>query len=183
MPALLLQDTSVLINLLATGRFDEIAVATDWQFAVCRSVENEAKAIWNPDLCRREEISLKPFIGKGLLLPINLESDEERDTYVELCGQPGLGDGEAMCIALAQSRGIPFATDDRKATRVSLACQPPLTLVSTPEVLMNWQDRTSLPEAEMGQLILRIEARSKFILSSNHSCFDWWQQQKLIVSG
>jgi predicted nucleic acid-binding protein len=181
MPALLLQDTSVLINLLATDRFDEIASTTQWQFAICKAVQDETKSIWNPETNQREVISLLPFINRGLLLLLDLDSAEELEAHIQLCSLPGLGEGEAMCIALARSRQIEFATDDRKAARVYLSDHPVLMPVSTPEILLNWQKCATMAEADMGRLITRIEVRAKFTLSPNHPHFVWWQRQKLSI--
>lgn len=178
MQPLLLQDTSVLINLLATERFTEISKSTDWQFAVCDAVRGEAKSIWNPDTQQRESVALTPFIESGSLLVLNLDTDKERDAHVRLCSLPGVGPGEAMCIALAQSRNLEFATDDRKATRVCIAAQPAVRTVGTPDVLINWQNHIGISEREMGNLLLRIEMKAKFSLVASHPHFPWWLSQK-----
>jgi predicted nucleic acid-binding protein len=182
MQPLLLQDTSVLINLLATGRFEEISRSTQWQFAICDAVRGEAKSIWNPDTQQRESIALAPLIQGGSLVVLDLDTDDERDAHVQLCSLPGVGPGEAMCMALAQSRQLEFATDDRKATRVCLAAQPAIRTVGTPDVLICWQNIVGLSEREMGELILRIEARARFSLIASHSHFAWWEAQRRAVA-
>lgn len=178
MQPLLLQDTSVLINLLATGRFDEISKSTQWHFAICDAVRGEAKSLWNPDTQQRESIALDPLIQSGSLVVLDLDTDDEHDAHVRLCSLPGVGPGEAMCMALAQSRQLEFATDDRKANRVCLAAQPAIQTVSTPDVLIRWQNAIGLSQREMGELILRIEARARFSLIASHPHFAWWQAQK-----
>ena len=181
MQPLLLQDTSVLINLLATERFSDISKSTCWQFAICDAVHNETKSIWNPDTQQREAVSLTPLIESGSLLTLGLDTDEERDAHVQFCSLPGVGPGEAMCIALAQSRHLEFATDDRKATRVCLAAQPAVRTVSTPDVLINWQNHIGMSKREMGLLLLKIETRARFSLVVNHPHFAWWQSQKQAI--
>ncbi len=41
-------------------------------------------------------------------------TQEEEDLYLEVRAQPGIDDGEAAAIALAQSRKLPLVIEDKK---------------------------------------------------------------------
>jgi hypothetical protein len=65
----------------------------------------------------REPILLEQHIQNGLLTVIRPETEEEVVAYVTFAHE--LDDGEAMALAIAQTRGWQLATDDRKAIRLA----------------------------------------------------------------
>ncbi len=69
-------------------------------------------------------------------------------------------DGEAMCLALAESRGWPVATDDRKAIRV--AKQAGLAVISCPQVVKSWVDAVKPDRATLVQLLTDIQTLAQF---------------------
>src|SRR6266446_2552434 len=101
---LLLNDSPVLLNLLAADCLAEIAVAFRCQFAICPAVRDEAKKLRDPATGDMAPVNIAPMIASGLLQVLELAGEEEQALYVEQ--SVVVEDGEAMSIAIAASRGL-----------------------------------------------------------------------------
>ena len=137
----LLLDASCLLNLYATSRLLEIAVALPWQLAVVDYVlEQEALYVRIIGAYEEQEetvpVDLSPLIDEGLLLVVWLETPSEEASFVELAAV--LDDGEAVTGAIALNREYLVAIDDRKARRVLGEKAPGMRLVSTLEIMLQW---------------------------------------------
>ena len=84
-------------------------------------------------------------------------------------------DGEAMCLAIAESRTWPIATDDRKAIRV--ARQSGLTVLSCPELVKTWAGATKAKRAEVVQVLTSIQVFAQFRPNASMPDAAWWDQQ------
>jgi predicted nucleic acid-binding protein len=115
----LVLDTSVWINLLATGMVEPILAALGTRCHAPDQVLIEIK---------RDPVTGKSFEPDGhplralssLVTIIELESGE-LELFLSIVGAPAidaLGDGEAAAIALAVSRHLDLVIDDRKARRI-----------------------------------------------------------------
>lgn len=114
----LVLDTSVWINLLATGRLGEIVAALNVPVLIPTQVLGEV---------RRDPVSGQPYSQSShplTCLPsvevISLQQ-AEIETFVELVASESvdrLGDGEAASIALAIHRPSRLGIDERKARRI-----------------------------------------------------------------
>src|SRR4051812_21577366 len=109
----LLNDASVLVNLLATDRLASIAEITGWQFALCPAVRDEVNKLRDPATGEMVPLDIAPLIASGLLRVFELSGDEEVAHYVDLAAV--VDDGEAMSIAIAASRRLDLAIDDKQA--------------------------------------------------------------------
>ena len=117
-PHPLVLDTSVWINLLATGRAKEIVEAIGIPVYVPEQVLDEL---------RLDPVTRKPFLPglhpvlespRARIAPL---SSSEMDTFVDLVGALApdrLGDGEAASIAIAVNRNCRLCVDERKANRI-----------------------------------------------------------------
>ena len=102
MPAIVIQDACVLINLLASGRFEDIINGCGLAFAISQAVAREAMILHNAETNERERIDLQPFIAKGLLEVLAAKSEVEKLRFIELT--MSLDDGEAESVAIAEAR-------------------------------------------------------------------------------
>ena len=99
---------------------------------------------------QREALFLRDKADPGMPVPLNVDdlvavagirvcdvSKEEEEQFVRLASD--LDDGEAMSIAIADRRGMHFATDDQKARRVflELGCMPD-RLTCTSAIVRRW---------------------------------------------
>jgi hypothetical protein len=80
-----------------------------------------------------------------------------------------------MCLALAECRGWPLATDDRKAIRV--ATQAGLSVISSPQLVRAWADVTQPDSATLIQVLSDIQTLTPFRPNASMPESGWWFKQ------
>lgn len=115
-------------------------------------------------------IDLQPYLAAGLLVPCDLETQEEIELFVQMAAQ--LGDGEAACFALAAKRGWALATDDRRARR--LAAESSLIVITTPELVKLWAKNTRASDEEIRTVLQNIQRFAYFTPRQNSPEYAWW---------
>jgi hypothetical protein len=118
----------------------------------------------------REEIDLEPLVTDGDLRRIEMGTDELA-RFVALARE--LDDGEAATLAVAESRGLAVATDDRKARRILTTLNPPPAITSTLAIVRAWAVGRS--DAEIRNCIKLIERRASFMPPRADPDADWWE--------
>jgi hypothetical protein len=167
-------DSSVLLNILATGRADEVLRTFDAGVGLCTAVVAETLFLRseNPSDAP-ERILLDPLIGAGLLQRHDLESDDEKAMYVQLAAD--LDDGEAMTLAVAHQRGLAAATDDRKARRIARErFGDELLLLRTTDIVHAWLQTAKIDEASARTLLRRIESIAHYRPANDDPLREWW---------
>jgi predicted nucleic acid-binding protein len=119
---------------------------------------------------RSEPVELDPLFERGVLNRCAIENEREEDLYVAYALE--LDDGEAMSLAVAESRGLPLATDERKARRVVRDNCPQLPLISTAEVIHEWAQ--SREASEIVAAVRSIHYRARFQPSDPDPLAPWW---------
>ncbi len=170
---LLLNDSSVLLNLLAADCLSEIASALNWQFVICPAVRDEIKKLRDPATGEMVTVDLTPLMATGLLQVLELAGEEEETLYVEQ--SIVVDDGEAMSIALAAHRKLELAIDDKQASNHALRAFPEMKLWTTPEILKKWTDEAGVVAIMIKETLRKIEARSRYSPPRSHPLFEWWQ--------
>jgi predicted nucleic acid-binding protein len=112
-------------------------------------------------------------VNSGLLTVCQPADAHEQNLFVQDAAR-FRSDGEAMCLAIAESRGWSIATDDRKAIRV--AQQACLSVISCPELVSAWVTATKVGRRALVQVLTDIEALARFRPSPSMSLADWWYQ-------
>src|SRR5262245_37820239 len=135
-------DACCLIDLLASGHAEAILQACGYSWHLPAAVQAEVLYIRGPDPAQANklilvEVDLNPLIDGGTLILCQPENGQEKDRFTQYATQ-FRSEGEAMCIALAESRGWTIATDDRKAIRV--AQEAGLTVLSCPQIMRMWAE-------------------------------------------
>ena len=170
---IMLSDTSVLLNLLATDCLARIAAGTGWQFAICPAVRDEVKRLRDSRNNEMVEVDIRPHISSGLLQVLEVTGAEEQRLYVDQ--SIVVDDGEAMSIAIAAHRRLDLAIDDKQAANHALRTFPGIQLWSTPQIVKHWADSERV-EAEMLRNTLRlIEIRSRYFPAKPHALAEWWR--------
>jgi predicted nucleic acid-binding protein len=175
MASIVLQDACVLINLLASGRFEEIAGGCGLRFAIASVAAREALYLRHPETGERELIDLQPAIKRGILQILDVESEGEKLRYIEFALD--LDDGEAESVAIAESRGLGLATDDKKARRIITGRGLKIELWSTCGLLRQWQAKSSIPDSEMALVLENISSRAKYRPKPGEPDFQWWAKR------
>lgn len=173
---ILINDSSVLLNLLAADCLASVATATGWQFAVCPAVRDEVKKLRDSHTGEMVEVDLAPYLASGLLQVLELSGEEEQTLYVEQAII--VDDGEAMSIAIAASRRLELAIDDKQATNHTRRVFPEINLWSTPEILKHWSEVGGIDGKILREAIRRIETRSRYFPARTHALAEWWQISK-----
>ena len=173
----LVLDASCLLNLYATGRLREVALAVEAEIEVADYVlEREAIYTWQTDMTgTREEavpVDLTPLVEEGLIRVLRLEHPEEQETFVALAAL--VDDGEAATAALALHRECSVATDDRKARRVFGEFMPEVPLVSTLDLMKLWVDESRVPRDELRAAMYAMRSRASYVPSNRDPLFEWW---------
>ena len=172
----LLNDSSVLLNLLAADCIASIADATGWQFAICPAVCDEVKELRDTNTGEMVEVNIAPLIASGLLQMLELSGDEEQTLYVEQ--SIVVDDGEAMSIAIAASRHLELAIDDKQAANHMRRTFPKIRIWSTPDILKQWADDGLVDASVLREAIHLIETRARYFPPKSHALAAWWGAMK-----
>ncbi len=173
---LLLNDASVLINLIATNRFVEIVAASGRQYAICSTVRDEVKKLRDPSTGEMVSIDISPFLVSGLLRMLELDGEAEESLYIEQA--TFVDDGEAMAIAIAANRKIELAIDDRQATNHIRREFPDLVLLTTPDLLKAWADTDGVSCDDVSKALIAVEKCARYFPPRTHPLCDWWNTMR-----
>lgn len=168
-------DSCVLINLIAGEEAEAILHSTKKECRICVVVEKESFYLRPNDPQEElfDSIKLEPLISAGILTICDIEGIREATLYVNYAGQ--LDDGEAMSLAIAESRGYILATDDRKARRIFLeAVGDSKRLISTSDLVRNWAETQSISSAKLRAVLNRIRDRANFFPPRKDPNNVWW---------
>ncbi len=170
----LLLDTSVILNIIATGSGLDVVKSLERECFVCTAVAAEAIYIRGEDSAQPLQlVSVQPWIESGKVGIVSPEGLREEELYVQFAAD--LDDGEAMSLAICVGREYVFATDDRKARRVAGSqVSAPVDLLSTPEILHAWSSGAGIPGETLREAILRVETKARFKPAQSDPLFEWW---------
>jgi hypothetical protein len=172
-------DACCLIDLLASGRAEEILRATGFAWHLPAAVHGEVQYVRQHDPAQASAViavpaDLSPYLASGRLTLCQPDDSQEQAHFVQYAVQVR-SDGEAMCLAIARSRGWPVATDDRKAIRA--AGQAGLTVISCPELVKAWADANLPDPAMLRQVLADIQTLAQFRPNAAMREAGWWFQQ------
>ncbi|TGR65555.1 hypothetical protein EN837_21990 [bacterium M00.F.Ca.ET.194.01.1.1] len=131
----LVADTSVIINLNATGLASEILRTLNVVLQASVVVKDEL--IVDRNNGRHDRGLAADLAASGLLefCDFDLEGEELFESLVMGSAEATLDDGEAATLALAMSSGLPAVIDERKANRIAGDRFPEIKLLSTADLL------------------------------------------------
>lgn len=174
----LILDCCVLLNLYATRRIAEILRTLPAPCAVA-SIVHDREAMWVGRGPRtgpgadHERVDLAPLVSAGLLEVLSLSADEEYERFVALA--TSLGDGEAMSGALAHSRQLTVATDDRAAVAEFDRQVPPIRTRSTTSVVKHWARCAHADSPSLRGVLVNIRERGRFEPGPHDPLHGWWR--------
>lgn len=172
-------DACCLIDVLVSGHVEEILRAGDltWYLPVAVQAEVMYLRRHDPTLTGaflNVPADLTPHLASGLLTPCQPDDPQEQARFV-LYASRFRSDGDAMCLALAESRGWPVATDDRKVIKV--AGKAGLSVISSPQLVKAWVDATRPDRDTVVQVLTDIQTLAQFRPNAMMPEFDWWVGQ------
>lgn len=114
----LVLDTSVIINLEASGIGKEILRVIDNDFATTMEVANDIKEI--SKILHQKTISFLDSIVASELLPVLSQTDSEKRIHREILNiRSRLSESEVATIALAKSRSFTPIVDEKLGRRIA----------------------------------------------------------------
>jgi len=140
----------------------------------CQNLHTDPISLRDRETGEEHPIDLEPLFAANLLTRIEPETDEEFELLVDYSGLLGAGDGEAMCFALAESRGHSIAIDDERAIRRAKRRNPNFETLGTLEILILWQEKHAVGDKRMGQFLQSIFLYARFRPASSHPKYGWW---------
>ena len=174
-------DACCLINLLAAGRIlDPTAGALEpgLTLHVAQKAVEETLYLLKPDaedpsVLVKVAIDLGPCFAAGQIDRCAIQGPAETELFVRLAVR--LDDAEAECLAIAKTRAWILATDDRPARR--LAAELGVGVLSTPEIVKRWADRTGAADELIRQVLGNIETYARFTPRRNSPEYSWWMSK------
>lgn len=172
--ALAIIDSCCLIDLLASGCAESILRACGHEWHLPAAVRDEVRFIrqrdpTDPNKFVSVPADLSGLIAAGALMPCQPDVQHELDLFIQYAARFG-SDGEAMCLALAESRGWLVATDDKEA--ITVAQRARLKVVSSPELLKSWSLVTEA--TDVVKALMDIELFARFRPNSAMPECRWW---------
>jgi predicted nucleic acid-binding protein len=176
----LLLDACVTINLIAAGPVHRIARSIGCCCLITRQATNEVghlRGITDGETIVTP-VDLTDHVQAGAFEIVDLAHDEI-PLFVELASL--VDDGEASTIAVAIKRGIPLATDDRRARR--LCAERGLALpTGTVTLIRRYCEAQALDDGHVSDLLQRIISRASFQALRGDPDLKWWNNHQPCAS-
>jgi hypothetical protein len=135
----------------------------------------DQEALWVDSQEGRERVELGQLIKNGIIEVLSLQGDAESAHFIALASSPALDDGEAITGALAHSRGLIVATDDRAALSAFEMHIPPIRTCSTASLMKHWAECASVEPELLRAALIDIRHRAYFEPSSRDPLQGWWR--------
>ncbi|MDX3971608.1 MAG: hypothetical protein QHD01_34095 [Bradyrhizobium sp.] len=167
----LVLDSSVVINLLATGYAPPILKALTMPVVLTDNVVREVEL--GSSNGRQDAGLLWEMVADQVLMISALEG-QALETFFALVSGPAsesLGDGEAATLALAHARGCSAAIDEKKATRLATERFASTRLVTTVDILAHDGVRAGLGEARLAEAAFQALRLARMQVREQQ--FDW----------
>ena len=167
----LIVDTSVAINLVATGCSSTIICAVPNEFVIVTSVQSELS---NGNLRGADHVRFSGELVEQGLIVVSALGDSGLALFEELVSGPAqetLDDGEAATIALAvEQEGIALI-DERKATRICVDKFPSLPLASTMDIFVHPGVKKALGNSGVGAAVFNALRSARMNVQPHY--LDW----------
>ncbi len=172
-------DACCLIDLLASGHAEAVLRSCGYAWHLPVAVQDEIQFVRHrdpadPTTFIAVPVDLTPLISAGLLTVCQPDDQAELDLFTQYATL-FRSDGEAMCLAVAESRGWLIATDDRKAIRIGQ--QAGLTVLSSPQLMRMWADEAQPDQPMLAKALQDIEVLAQFHPNSTMPEYRWWLDQ------
>jgi hypothetical protein len=174
-------DACALINLFASGQFENIVRTLGLELRVVPLVfTGEALEVYTRndqgERGPRELMNLEPLIEAGLLAVDSEPSKSEEAAFLAYAALPAMDDGEAMTIAVAETRGGGVVTDDLPAWRALEQYAPNVPHTTTLALVRKWAETSGVDQSMIRDVLLEIEFRGRYRPSQKwpESEYAWW---------
>jgi predicted nucleic acid-binding protein len=164
---MLVLDTSVILNLLGSGRARFLLGHTPYKVGAPHQVIQEIRR--EPEIHIEKDASFFDIIESGLLTVVESNFDVER-IALALVGAPSpndLDDGEAYAIAHAVFLNATIGIDERKGRRVISEQWPNLSCLFTVDIIETAVRRGRLTDEEWAEIVFSALHHSRMRVPSD----------------
>jgi len=150
---MLVLDTSVILNLLGSGRPRFLLTHVPYRVTAPAQVIEEIRK--EPEIAVAKDASLFDILESGLIKVVEPNDDAEQ-LAIALAGAPSpddLDDGEAYAIAYAVALGATIGIDERKGRRVISEQWPNLNCLFTIEIMETAAMRAQLADEDWAEVV------------------------------
>lgn len=171
----LILDACCVINLHVSGQMKEILQAAGVRLAVAQEVKkNEVLFADDPgEAGEKQPVDLDSLAHEGVLEVVDFETEEEADMIVNLAALR-LDMGESVTVAIAVYRHWALATDERKCLGIMRELFPKIQVVTTPDLVRLWVDKTNPPAAVLQSVLRAIAQKGHYAPPKSHALYEWW---------
>lgn len=172
-------DGGVLLNIFATGRAEEIVRASKYRCVTLSEVACERFAFVDSTMRTVESHVHSDTVFDISTVPsLDIHQFDLREHQVEVVAFAVVfPDVYANLLAVASSKDAALATDDDCVRHLMRDMAPDIMLLDTPELMRNWQLRTSVSDHEVGQAVYRVTTLAQFEITKNHRLRVWWDER------
>ncbi len=172
-------DACCLIDLLASGHAAAVLRCCGYTWHLPVAVQGEVQFVrqsdpTDPNKFIAVPVDVTPLISAGVLTVCQPDDPPELDLFTQYATL-FRSDGEAMCLALAESRGWLIATDDKKAIRIGQ--QVGLSVLSSPQLVKMWADTAHPDQPTLVKTLRDIELLAQFRPNATMPECQWWLDQ------
>lgn len=118
----------------------------------------------------REIIDIAALERAGVLSLLEL-ADDELDQFISFARE--IDDDEASTFAVATSRGVRVATDDRRAQRLADALDPRIAVVTTTDLIRTWIDGYGATAQQVAEVVRSVERRASYVPRRDDPNCEW----------
>jgi len=171
----LILDACCVLNFLASDQLTSIMTSIPQTIVIAEYVYTEeilpvqAKLFSNRD----QASVLQTHINASSLNITSLNSAVEESMLVNLAVE--MDDGEAHTCAIALCRNWDIASDDHKVLTVLKRVAPHIRMITTPELLRQWANVTSIDANQLCTVLKNIQTRANYWPGPKHPLYAWWQ--------
>jgi len=162
----LVVDACCLLNLLATGREVELAIALGAVFVSSAQARAETRFLCGPPDPDDEEqrltktpVNLAPLLDAGRL-DVRVLGEDAADALVHCANH--LRDADASAVALAATLVVPLVSDDGKVQKVAHKLYPELVVLSTLQLVREAAGRAGIDGEPLRELAKNLHERGNF---------------------
>jgi predicted nucleic acid-binding protein len=156
---IVITDTSVLINFLVLDKLGLLGRLSTHRFSVTEHVRAEVTTHYGEQLERLEQAFSERLLGE-----VRVDSLQELELFAELTAK-GLGIGECSAIAVAFSRQMTLAIDDRQAIKQVSKLEYQVPILTTESLMVLLIKGGALTIAEADAMKSEWEQNHRFRLS------------------
>jgi len=162
----LVVDACCLLDLLATGREVELAVALDAALMVTPHAFGETQFLVGPpepddeqQRPTRSPVDLAPLVSAERL-SVHAFGEEALDAFTACAAH--LRDADASSVALAATLGLPLSSDDGKVQKIARQLYPTLVVTSTLQIVREAVQRKGIVGDDLRDLLSNLRRRGNF---------------------